>query len=112
VAELILRSHGTVLPSEWYENAPLSILESLALGRPVIGSELGGVPEMLEHGKTGWLFPAGNVDALASLLDRWSEMGLAREDAGRAAWEDARARFHPQDVLETTVGLYRKLLGK
>ncbi len=112
VAELILSSHGTVIPSEWYENAPLSILESLALGRAVIASELGGIPEMLEHERTGWLFPAGNENALAGLLDRWADMGPARGDAGRAAWEDARARFHPGDVLETTLGFYRKLLGK
>ncbi len=112
VRELILRTHGTVLPSEWFENAPLSLLESLALGRAVIGSEMGGIPEMLENEKTGWLFPAGNVDALAALLSRWAKLGEARESAGRAAYEVARERHHPVQVLETTLDLYRRLLGK
>jgi glycosyltransferase involved in cell wall biosynthesis len=112
VRDLILRTHGTVLPSEWFENAPLSLLESLALGRAVIGSEMGGIPEMLENEKTGWLFPAGNVDALAALLSRWASLGEARETAGRAAFEFARERHHPEQVLETTLDLYRKLLGK
>ncbi len=112
VRELVLRSHGTVLPSEWFENAPLSLLESLALGRAVIGSEMGGIPEMLENKSTGWLFPAGNVDALAALLDRWASHGEARQEAGERAYRWARQNHHPRQVLETTLDLYRRLLGK
>ncbi len=112
VRELILRSHGTVLPSEWFENAPLSLLESLALGRAVIGSEMGGIPEMLENESTGWLFPAGNVEALAALLDRWADLGEARREAGELAYLRAREKHHPRLVLETTLELYRRLLGK
>ena len=112
VRDLILRTHGTVLPSEWFENAPLSLLESLALGRAVIGSEMGGIPEMLENETTGWLYPAGNVDALAALLGRWANLGEERELCGRAAYDFARVRHHPEQVLETTLKLYRRLLGK
>jgi len=64
----ILASRATVLTSEWYENAPMSILESLALGRPVVGANIGGIPELVRHGETGWLFESGSVDELAATL--------------------------------------------
>jgi len=110
--ELILASHGTVLPSEWYENAPLSLLESMALGRGIIGSDIGGVPEMMDGEQAGWLFPAGDVQALAAQLRRWSSLGEEREIKGRRAWHRARDIYHPDRILEATLGLYRSLIGK
>ena len=86
--------------------------ETNVSGRPVIGSRMGGIPEILEDDGTGWLFPAGDVQALADRLLRWAELGSEREEYGRRAWQDARTRFHPTRVLETTIGYYRRLLGK
>ena len=52
-----------VIPSEWYENGPMSILESFAYGKPVIGSAYGGIPEMVLDGETGYLYePRNHVD--------------------------------------------------
>ena len=59
--ELIQRARFSIYPSEWYENCPFSILESLSFGTPVIGSNIGGIPELINEGKTGLLFEAGNV---------------------------------------------------
>ena len=56
--ELIRNAKFTVCPSEWYENCPMSIIESLSLGTPVIASDLGGTPELIENGKTGFIFKA------------------------------------------------------
>ena len=44
---------SVVVPSEWYENAPLSVLEAMAYGKPVIGAKIGGIPEMIEDGVDG-----------------------------------------------------------
>ena len=71
---LIAGADFTLYPSEWYENCPLSILESEALGTPVIGSDLGGTPELIEHGSNGLVFPGGNAEALQSAV--------------RTLWED------------------------
>ena len=64
----------TVLPSVWYENQPAAILESYALGKPVVAARLGGVPELVDEGSTGLLFEPGNVAELREqirfLLDR------------------------------------------
>jgi glycosyltransferase involved in cell wall biosynthesis len=57
-----------VVPSIWYENSPLSILEARAAGVPVIGAAIGGVPELVEDGTSGRLFAAGDPDALAARL--------------------------------------------
>ena len=61
---LIRNARAIVLPSEWYENAPISLLEAFAAGKPVIGANIGGIPEMLDHGKTGLIFESGNMDDL------------------------------------------------
>jgi glycosyltransferase involved in cell wall biosynthesis len=50
------------------DNLPTTVLESLACGTPVLGSDVGGVPDMVRHGETGWLFPVGDAAALASRL--------------------------------------------
>lgn len=60
----------TVMPSEWYENMPYSGMESLAAGTPIVGSDMGGIPELIVEGETGWLFPAGDERALADALRR------------------------------------------
>lgn len=57
-----------ILPSIWYENMSLVLLESLSQGKLIIASDLGGNPELIEEGRTGWLFPAGDVLALASKI--------------------------------------------
>ena len=58
----------SVLPAEWSENCPFSVLESQALGVPVIGSDMGGIPELIEDGETGFIFRAGDTEALAEKI--------------------------------------------
>lgn len=66
----IAEARATVLPSECYENAPMSVLESYASGVPVVGADIGGIGEMIREETTGLTFPSGSVDALAERL-RW-----------------------------------------
>lgn len=65
---LVRGARAAVLPSECYENAPFSVLECLAMAKPVIGARIGGIPEMVRPRETGWLFESGSVDALESAL--------------------------------------------
>ncbi len=84
--KLIGGARAVIVPSIWPENMPLNILESMFLGRPVIASMIGGIPEIIKDGKTGFLFEPGNVDSLLSKIreisaDDFSRMGLdARND--------------------------------
>jgi glycosyltransferase involved in cell wall biosynthesis len=63
--EMVIRkARFSVYPSEWYENCPFSVMESQMYGTPVIGADIGGIPELIEAGKTGELFESGNIDDL------------------------------------------------
>ncbi|MCK4235603.1 MAG: glycosyltransferase family 4 protein [Candidatus Krumholzibacteria bacterium] len=88
---LIAGSQFVVLPSRCYENLPFAIMEAFACGKPVVASRVGGIPEMVEDGVNGYLFPVGDSTALAGCLKRLlddpslrKQMGsLGREKAGR-----------------------------
>ncbi len=58
---LVQKAAFTVVPSEWYENYSMSVIESLANGTPVIGARIGGIPEQVQDGWNGLLFESGNV---------------------------------------------------
>lgn len=68
--ELISNAICTVFPSICYENCPMGILESMALGTPVIGSNIGGIPELIIDGVNGFLFPSGDVDELCRKIKK------------------------------------------
>lgn len=65
---LIEKSKMIVVPSEWYENCPYTIMEAMAKGKPVIASNIGGLPELVDDKKTGSLFEPGNVKQLSDSL--------------------------------------------
>jgi glycosyltransferase involved in cell wall biosynthesis len=62
--KLICEARFSIYPSEWYENCPFSVMESQMYGTPVLGANIGGIPELIEVGKTGELFESGNADEL------------------------------------------------
>jgi glycosyltransferase involved in cell wall biosynthesis len=108
--DLIRHARAVVLPSEWYENAPMSVLESAAFETPVIGAEIGGIPEMIENGETGWTFASRDVDALSELLQRvrsMSEEELRR--VGKASRDLVSKRFNVQGYLSAMQKLYADL---
>lgn len=107
---LIRQSKAVVLPSEWYENAPMSVLESCALGKPVIGADIGGIPEMIDPEITGWTFPSRDVQALSTLLARVAALPAARLHAcGQAAREMVERRFNQTNYVNATLDLYKSL---
>lgn len=66
--DAIRRARAVVLPSECYENAPMSVLEAYALGKPIVGARIGGIPELVRDGETGYQFHSGDVADLARVL--------------------------------------------
>ena len=107
---LIREARAVVLPSEWYENAPMTVLESFALGTPVVGAHIGGIPEMVIEGETGWTFESRNTDELASLLSRLMKMPAAQiEQAGRAGRSHVISNFNRDGYLQSMLTLYAEL---
>lgn len=72
--KLVREAKFTICPSEVYENCPFSVMESQMYGTPVIGADIGGIPEIIENGKTGELFESGNISDLQSkVLNLWND---------------------------------------
>jgi len=65
---LIREARFTVYPSEWYENCPFSVMESQMYGTPVLGADIGGIPELIREGENGELFESGNVKSLINMI--------------------------------------------
>lgn len=66
--DLVHGAYFIIVPSEWYENNPMTIIEGYSEGVPVIGSDIGGIPEIIVNGKTGFLFKPGNKDELIKAI--------------------------------------------
>ena len=74
---LIREARFSVYPSEWYENCPFSVMESQMYGTPVLGANIGGIPELIEVGYTGELFASGNTGELNEKIDKlWKDKDL------------------------------------
>jgi glycosyltransferase involved in cell wall biosynthesis len=108
---LVRASSMAVVPSVWYENNPFAIIESFALGVPVVAARIGGIPELVSDGETGLLFPAGD----ATVLQEKIYLLLAEPALGRQLAANARLRLRhdlsPQRHAEKLLALYRELLG-
>ena len=79
---LIREAKFTVYPSEWYENCPFSVMESQMYGTPVLGADIGGIPELVRVGETGELFESGNVTELKEKINSlWHDTDRLKEYA-------------------------------
>lgn len=101
----------TVLPSEWYEVLGLSILESFAVTKPVIASRIGGMPELVEHGRDGLLFEPGNASELAACIrNLWN-------DQERVHWMGVNGRrkvpeqYVPSEHYRRLFSAYNRLVS-
>ena len=101
---LVAEARAVVVPSEWYENCPMSVIEAKAVGTPVIGARIGGIPELINDGIDGFLFAPGDV---GDLVDKIGRIETADREAMSAACEaDVAARFSPQTHLSRLLQIY------
>jgi glycosyltransferase involved in cell wall biosynthesis len=106
----VAAARAVVAPSEWYENAPLAVLEAAALGKPLIVAKIGGLPELIVEGESGWSFHPRSVPALATCLRHVADMpdhDVAA--AGMAARRLMQDEFSPQRYLERIRAVYGRL---
>ena len=99
VHELLRSGSALVLPSRWYENQPMSIIEAYACGVPVVATAHGGHVELVQDGETGWLVPPNDADALAGALRRVHDEPEEAMRRGGRARTVAETSFSPQDHL-------------
>lgn len=115
ISESKLREHYeqaniTVVPSIWYDNSPMVIYESFMRGTPVIGSRIGGIPELVEDGYNGFLFEPGNTEQLKTILAGLSEDSAKLEELSINAFNSAKnyeVGRHIKKLTEIYKGLIR-----
>jgi glycosyltransferase involved in cell wall biosynthesis len=106
-----MRETAAVALFSYEETSPTIIAQSLAVGRPVVASRVGGIPEMITEGETGYIVQPGDEQALADrLIDLMKdpERTRAMGERGRAF---ARQRYEPSAVADQTVNAYRNAIA-
>jgi len=103
-------SRFLVIPSIWYENNPLSVLEALCMGIPVLGSDIGGIPELIIPDFNGMLFEAGNVTDLQDKI-KYLWRNNAKFTRTMIA-ENAAKSFRSDAYYEKIIGIYDSLFEK
>lgn len=109
---LISKSSYVIVPSEWFENFSMTVLEAMALGKPIIGSCIGGIPEQVEDGENGFLFKMGNVDELANKMDILSTNPELRFKMGHSARNRVETNYSFNNHFSRLTQLYSELLNR
>jgi len=108
--ELIRRATFIVVPSEWYENNPMTIIEAYSMGIPVIGARIGGIPEIVIDNKTGFLFESRNERDLADAIRKASQIGsLKYTEMSAAAAAYAHSNFSSGDHYNKLMEIYTEV---
>lgn len=102
IKSLVGKARFTVIPSEWYENNPLSVIEAQCLGTPVLGANIGGIPELIENGVTGMTFESRNVDDLTKKIETmWQYTFNYKEIA-----QNSQARYNSESYYQGIMKIY------
>ena len=102
-----------ILPSEWYENGPYSAIEALKLGRPLIGSDLGGIPELIDDGVNGFIFKNKDVKNLKECILKMEKLdSINREKMSQRSYEKFLDNYTELIHFEKIYTLYTKIIKK
>ena len=108
---IVANSKAIILPSEWYENGPYSAIESLYLSRPIIGSDLGGIPELIDG--NGYIFKNKNVKDLKNKIYKFEALSEKEiknmETKSQEMFENV---YSSEKYYNRLMGIYDKLLKK
>lgn len=110
--EAIRDAGFVVAPSECYENFPYAVLEAFALGKPVVASRIGGIPELVESGVNGYLFAPGNSEELAQRMEELALDPLRLREFGRNGRSLVENLCGPERHYEAILEIYQCLLEK
>jgi glycosyltransferase involved in cell wall biosynthesis len=103
---------AVVLPSEWYENYPVSVMETLAIGKPIIGARIGGIPEMVKDQETGLTFESGNSADLSEKIKELSDNPERAAEMGENARIFAEKEFDIENHYAKLMEIYERALSK
>ena len=104
--QIVSSAYCVILPSICCENAPYSIMESQAMGRPAIVSDNGGLPELVTEGVNGYIFHGSNANDLCSKLEKMEHSSFP----GNEICQMAREKFSQEKYVLTLISEYKRLI--
>ncbi|MCX6267607.1 MAG: glycosyltransferase family 4 protein [Bacteroidetes bacterium] len=103
-------SRFVMLPSQWYENNPLSVIEAFRLGKPVLGASIGGIPELVKEGETGYLFNPGSVMSIRQAVEKANAItDQEYAELSHNSYEFAFRNFNAESHYASLMELYESL---
>jgi glycosyltransferase involved in cell wall biosynthesis len=112
LAREVSDSMFVVVPSEWYENSPRSVIEAFAWGKPVVASRIGGIPELVADGKTGFTFSPGSAEDLRESVLRLLQRPESIAGLGRRAREYVEQHLNHDTYLRGLRRIYERAIEK
>ena len=104
IKDIAGRAKFSVIPSEWYENNPLSVIEAQCLGTPVLGARIGGIPELIDEGVSGMTFASGNIDDLKNKIEYMYNATFDYQQIAQKAMERYNAEVYYKEISNLYVG--------
>ena len=92
-----------VLPAEWSENNPLTVIESQSLGTPILGANIGGIPELIEQGISGEIFESGNINDLIKHINSMMQTTFDYSSISK----NAQNRYNSETYYQTIIDYYK-----
>ena len=107
--KLVSNAKFVIIPSECYDNSPLVIYESFSMGKPVIGSNMGGIPELIDHEENGLHFEVGDDNKLAQSINFLLDHPELIRQYGKNARKKAEREFSSENHYQKLISLYRQI---
>lgn len=109
---LVRNAKYVCVPSEWYENNPMTIVEAYSMGVPVIGANIGGITEIISDEETGFLFESGDAESLDSAINKSN--AISRDEycvLKNNALDFSKTHFNEESYINTLLGFYNAVLN-
>ena len=111
LTNLVSKAYFVVVPSEWYENNPMTIIEAYSVGTPVIGAKIGGIPEIVVDGKTGYQFESGCVNGLRDKIVQADHLNdMQYSDFSKSSITFAQQNLSKDSYWSRLIVFYNKFL--
>jgi glycosyltransferase involved in cell wall biosynthesis len=110
ISQLLNIADIIVLPSRW-EGLPMILLEAMAARKPILATRVGGIPEIIEHGKSGWLVPPENQQALAEAIALLLSSKELCQQLSDGALEKVSAQYSIKPIIQQLLESYEKVLS-
>lgn len=108
----LINASFIIVPSECYENNPMTIIESYSLGKPVIGSNIGGIPEIVLHNKTGYIFEPKNVNELSNILQTANHLDYkSYAQLSQNSVKFAQENFSSENFYNKIIDVYTSIVN-